>query len=92
MHTCGIRIHMYTMSHLVTLSVLSCYHSCIQWATRERPQETLGSKHFVNVVMKFLNFVVSVIAVELLRITLHMLSFCTSKCRFVAFFFFRVFS
>ena len=31
--------------HLVTLSVLSYCHSCIQWATRKRPQETWGSKH-----------------------------------------------
>jgi len=36
---------------------------------------------FFHVVIKVLNFIVSVIRVELPKITLHLLPFC--KCRFV---------
>ena len=36
---------------------------------------------FFHVVIKVLNFIVSVIRVELPKITLHLLLFC--KCRFV---------
>ena len=65
---------------LMTLSVLSYCHSCIQWATRKRPQETWGSNMFFDVVVKVSSFIVLAIRVELPKATLHLL-FC--KCRFV---------